>query len=361
MIKLKDFIGEAESVHGEPPEIKKRLGGRYGGEPEKAVADPGNLTKEDKGDFGDSDIQGVVNDDPLKFAVDPIEEGVSPTELIRAIEAEIKHGQGKGWNAHKIVSMALHNLKSDPEHYNQQQQQQEFSARPGGGGGEDAKSLGQVVGAASTFLLPKPVMEKVVRKLTERGWDKDAIRRALGSNSQSAGTPIKEIGHKHKKWEPGQPFPKEVSRLIQKFTSNDKAAIRELSPQGDAHGLKFNKPKNGIWAYVWRLAKFRSGVDPRTPMRADWDLSDEIEKETGWRVNFYAGDDPAQKAILKALDGQVNRVVKELGLDPQGAARRWGRALGTPGSEGSGGAEDLTPQDEPEEKPKKKEKETEKR
>ena len=178
---------------------------------------------------------------------------------------------------------------------------------------------------------------------------------------------VDEIGHKHKKWEPGQPFPKEVSLLIKKYTSNDKAAIRELSPGGTEHGLKFNKPKNGIWAYVWRLAKFRSGVDPRTPMRADWDLSDEIEQQTGWRVNFYAGNDPAQKAILKALDGQVNRVVKDLGLDPQGAARRWGRALGTPGAEGGGGETDLTPNDtpepanEPEEKPKKKEKEVEKK
>lgn len=348
MIKLGDLL-EAESIYNEPPEIKKRLGGRYGGEPEKAVADPGNLKQESK---------FIAN------ATNPIKEGVSPTELIRAIEMEIKHGQAKGWNAHKIVSMALHNLKSNPDHYSQNQQQpqqqQEFSARPGGGGGEDSKSQGGVVGAASKVLIPKPVLEKVVRKLMERGWDKHAIKMAFGAKGRASEEPdpgqhqqVDEIGHKHKKWEPGQPFPKEVSRLIKKFTSADKAAIKELSPRGSEHGLKFNKPKNGIWAYVWRLAKFRSGVDPRTPMRADWDLSDEIEKQTGWRVNFYAGEDPAQKAILKALDDQVNRIVKSLGLDPQGAARRWGRSLGTPGAEGSGGEEDLTPQ-EPTKKPEKK-------
>ena len=84
-------------------------------------------------------------------------------------------------------------------------------------------------------------------------------------------------------------------------------------------------------------------------MRADWDLSDEIERKTGWRVNFYAGDDPAQKQILQLLDQQVNRVVKALGLDPQGAAKRWGRALGTPGSEeGDPNAPDAPQQAPPE-------------
>jgi hypothetical protein len=41
MIKLRDLL-EAESIYNEPSKIKKRLGGRYGGEPEKAIADPGN-------------------------------------------------------------------------------------------------------------------------------------------------------------------------------------------------------------------------------------------------------------------------------------------------------------------------------
>jgi len=35
-------MSEAESIYNEPTDIKKRLGGRYGGEPEFAVADPGN-------------------------------------------------------------------------------------------------------------------------------------------------------------------------------------------------------------------------------------------------------------------------------------------------------------------------------
>ncbi|KKL03519.1 hypothetical protein LCGC14_2625370, partial [marine sediment metagenome] len=41
MIKLKDLL-EADSIYNEPADKKKRLGGRYGGEPEKAITDPGN-------------------------------------------------------------------------------------------------------------------------------------------------------------------------------------------------------------------------------------------------------------------------------------------------------------------------------
>ena len=41
MIKLKDLL-ETDSLYNEPTDIKKRLGGRYGGEPEKAIANPGN-------------------------------------------------------------------------------------------------------------------------------------------------------------------------------------------------------------------------------------------------------------------------------------------------------------------------------
>ncbi len=357
MIKFKDLIEGADSLYDEPAKIKKRLGGRYGGEPKKAIADPGNL--------------------PEDFAVDTLKEGVSPKDLIRGIEAEIEKGQAEGWNAHKIVSVALNNLKNDPDHYKQQPQhqqpqqepQQEFSARPGGGTTTDATTQGGVTSAASKVLIPKPVMEKIIKglkklkELTDNGNGDDIaaanddvqVRHDIANKtrppeaaSSKMVTPkmMGEIGHKHKKWEPGQPFPKEVAQLIKQYTSNDKTAIKELSPRGTEHGLKFNKPKDGIWAYVWRLAKFRSGVDPRTPMRADWDLSDEIEKKTGWRVNFYANDDPAQKAVMKALDGQVTRVVKALGLNPKGASIHRDRTLGS----FSGDEPDAPPEEKPQEK-----------
>ena len=137
---------------------------------------------------------------------------------------------------------------------------------------------------------------------------------------------VEAIKHE-KRWQSGDPMPVEVKDLIAKYAKNESGAIKQISAHGRGEGIKSNKPKDGIWAYVWRMARFHSGIDPRMPVTATWDLSSEIEKQTGWYILFGILS-PEEKQLLNQLDELVDRILPKLGLDPMGAAKRWGKAFG---------------------------------
>lgn len=126
--------------------------------------------------------------------------------------------------------------------------------------------------------------------------------------------------------EPVQP---EVVALIDKVCADLETAVEQCrASRGPRKGdLKTSKPKNGIYAYVWRMARFHSGDDVTMPMAADYDLSEGIEKETGIRVRFFPLDD-SRKALLDKLDNLSEEVCVKLGRSRDAGLRRWGRALG---------------------------------
>jgi hypothetical protein len=136
----------------------------------------------------------------------------------------------------------------------------------------------------------------------------------------------------------------EVVKAIHDIISDvirDKAdAIRALTGRGGS--LRPSKPKDLVFAYLWRMARFHSGDDPRMPVMADFDLAqglqarlqakgydefrrpeevDQLFARPGKAETLYSTDIP--NVEVKRLDPFVDELIKALGKDPMGAARRW--------------------------------------
>lgn len=108
-------------------------------------------------------------------------------------------------------------------------------------------------------------------------------------------------------------------------------------------GLRTAKPKtNGFDAYVWRMARFHSGIDPTMPVTCDWDLENYIESFMGKRPKFaakyYGSTDTEVEAYenykktvaeyRKIGDEYADKVCDHFGLNKFAAAYRWGKAFG---------------------------------
>lgn len=116
---------------------------------------------------------------------------------------------------------------------------------------------------------------------------------------------------------------------IEAVCADVKRAVKEISVHGKGQRIKTNKPKDGVYAFVWRMARFHSGQDPRMPVCADWDLSAGIKAATGEDMKFYvvrAGS--VEKQIMDKLDKLVDACLIEMKIDRFGGARVWAKALG---------------------------------
>ena len=123
------------------------------------------------------------------------------------------------------------------------------------------------------------------------------------------------------------PVPEEVMKLIDKISKDVDEAVRQLSAHGKGQTLKTGKPKDGIYAYVWRMARFHSGADPKMPVTCDWDLSNGIEERTGINISFCLTD-KTRKEVLDKLDDLAEKALVKMNISPMGAAKIWGRAMG---------------------------------
>lgn len=103
--------------------------------------------------------------------------------------------------------------------------------------------------------------------------------------------------------------------------------MQNCTPHGKGGTIKSNKPTDGVYAYIWRMARLFNGDDPRMPVTADWDLSDGIEKLTGLRISFALRNDAA-KSILSALEAYSDLLVLATGGNPLAGSLRWGRVMG---------------------------------
>lgn len=136
----------------------------------------------------------------------------------------------------------------------------------------------------------------------------------------------------------------EVEKILKSVAHNDAQAIKVLAGRGGK--LRSAKPKQGIYAYVWRMCTFHSGIDPTMPVVAEMDLQrgiKEVLKDKGYTkfrdvppdapmhrrrdaTLIFERDLREHKATMDLIDGRgglVDRVLKQFGLDPFGAARRW--------------------------------------
>lgn len=123
-----------------------------------------------------------------------------------------------------------------------------------------------------------------------------------------------------------QPIPHEAMSKIRRVLSNVPAAMKAL--KGRKGGLRPSKPKDGIMAYVWRMARFHSGADTRMPVSDVFYLSDGVEKLTGVNTGFSLTKEPTHKEVVELANDLADKVLDEFGLSKYGAARRWGKAMG---------------------------------
>jgi hypothetical protein len=97
--------------------------------------------------------------------------------------------------------------------------------------------------------------------------------------------------------------------------------------RGRAGGLRPSKPKNnGLYAYVWRWARFHSGADTSMPVTISWDLDDWLVENGHEKIGTFPSDEG--KEFLDRLDRLASEVVKHFGGNEYAGALRWGRALG---------------------------------
>lgn len=99
---------------------------------------------------------------------------------------------------------------------------------------------------------------------------------------------------------------------------------------GRGGGLRPSKPRaqgdTGLTQYVWRMARFHSGDDPKMPVTADFWLYDHLRNEGlmpdrgGYRETHVM----QTKAIL---DTVARVIVAELGGNPNGGLGRWRKAV----------------------------------
>jgi len=107
---------------------------------------------------------------------------------------------------------------------------------------------------------------------------------------------------------------------------------KKLAPQGDiAKGVKTNKPKEGgLYAYVWRMVRFNSGIDVTIPVMAIFDLADYAKTLPNFTEDWSGAlipEDSQAKALVDEANSLADTITMMLGYDKYGAAKRWGRVL----------------------------------
>jgi len=114
--------------------------------------------------------------------------------------------------------------------------------------------------------------------------------------------------------------------ILQKHVTLSKL-IETCTVHGKGERIKTNKPVDGVYAYIWRMARFNDNSDPCMPITAFWDLEAGLRKLTGKEVSFTFIHE-GQKTICDWLDKWSVKLIEQVGGDPLAGALRWGRASG---------------------------------
>lgn len=103
-----------------------------------------------------------------------------------------------------------------------------------------------------------------------------------------------------------------TEKLIEACTTNGK--------------LRRQKPADGVYAYVWRLARFDALLE-EIPVTCFWDLEDGLEHLTGLRVSTDTVTPPL-KSVLAFLKQKSDDMVDALGANKFAAKRLWAQVQG---------------------------------
>jgi len=87
--------------------------------------------------------------------------------------------------------------------------------------------------------------------------------------------------------------------------------------------LLSDKPVDGVFAFIWRLARYMSGADTSIPSTAFVDLIDGTSRLTHLRVDLAR-----VKTIMQFLQAKAEELVDVVGEDRHRGALRWAQASG---------------------------------
>lgn len=118
-------------------------------------------------------------------------------------------------------------------------------------------------------------------------------------------------------------IPEQVEEILSVLESHVtmRKLIASCTIRGRGESIKNNKPTDGVYAYVWRMARFNGGKDISIPITTFYDLEIGIKQVTGHAVG-------QPKAVCCWLNKWSQELVKQVGGDPLTGTLRWGRALG---------------------------------
>jgi hypothetical protein len=102
------------------------------------------------------------------------------------------------------------------------------------------------------------------------------------------------------------------------------ALLRVCTVEGKA--LTLAKPVDGVYAYVWRLARYCSGCDPSLPVTCLWDLEDGLTK-LGLGVDVTTMPE-VFKPVFDFLQKKADELLDTSGGDRFVAAMRYARIMG---------------------------------
>ena len=87
--------------------------------------------------------------------------------------------------------------------------------------------------------------------------------------------------------------------------------------------LLSNKPVDGVFAFIWRLALYMSGTSPSIPATAFIDLMDGVSQLTHLRVDIGRVD-----VLMTFLKNRAEELVDAVGNNRHAGALRWAQATG---------------------------------
>lgn len=95
-------------------------------------------------------------------------------------------------------------------------------------------------------------------------------------------------------------------------------------------GLRPSKPRaqgdTGLEQYVWRMARFHSGDDPKMPVTAEFDLYGYLREE-GLMPESGGYREDHVRQIEAILDVVARAVVADFGRNPDAGIGRWAKAI----------------------------------
>ena len=87
--------------------------------------------------------------------------------------------------------------------------------------------------------------------------------------------------------------------------------------------LLSDKPIDGLFAFIWRLARYMSGADLSIPSTAFVDLIDGVSRLTHLRVDIARVN-----TLMQFLKAKAEELVSEVGGDRNAGALRWAQTSG---------------------------------